>query len=353
MAPTPKSQEQKEKDAEKKKFSKQSKELSNLVQQIRCHPAIWKLGQLQFLRVFIDHVMSHRDEYPRQPGYVSAEENQDDGGMHAGTPLTAGFAAKVADSSSSCDIENPVVQVISKEVKQTKGHGPNSNFKLVQLRVVDGDGNQMAVRLDTNAANHHRGIDAGSVIMLSVYTACSAKVNDESVMRPMVLLLSFVKLGHRPPPDSSALKSPLEMTNDAGAASDGHDDSDIPIDLENADCNENSRLCSLYGVGFDKCICQSIRPEDLSENIQEIAEDCHFVTKDVASFTNSDKRFVLCWYYATNVYCICGKGKRKPLPACLVRAIRNLHPEADGKYTGFKEVEYTETNELSGKRKRK
>lgn len=321
-----KTQEEKQKEREGKKLTKQSEELKNLVKQIQTSPDLWKNAAVQFLRTFFEYVIGHREQFPRQPGDVSSERKERADRRGDGMiPLTAGFIAKVADADAFCDIEGPVVQIISKEVKQSKGHGADATLKLVKLRVTDGDNNQMSVRLDTNAANYHRRVEEGDVIVLSVYTPFSVQVTEESFKYPMVLVLSFVHLGYRPLPDASVLKPPM-CTGDSGGGSSSEAadqgsreaDSNIPINLDDAECNEESRLCSLYGVGFDTCICNCIPPEDLSRNLEEIAEDCHFVTKDLSSFENHDKRFVLYWYYATNVYCIRGKGKRKPLPTCLV-----------------------------------
>jgi hypothetical protein len=98
-------------------------------------------------------------------------------------------------------------------------------------------------------------------------------------------------------------------------------------------CDEKSKLCSLYGIEFKACICHCMPPADI--DIEEIAEDCHFATIPYSRMENNHKRFLLYWYYATNIYSIRGSGNRKYLPDCLVAAIRDLYPSKDGKYTGF------------------
>ena len=50
--------------------------------------------------------------------------------------------------------------------------------------------------------------------------------------------------------------------------------------------------------------------------------------------TNSQRRCMIYWWYATKIYSICGKGKRMMLPDCLVNAVRKF-PEEDGKYTWY------------------
>ena len=49
--------------------------------------------------------------------------------------------------------------------------------------------------------------------------------------------------------------------------------------------------------------------------------------------TNPHKRNMIYWWYATNVYSICGKKKRKELPKCLVHKIRQLFPSDE--YAGY------------------
>ena len=36
------------------------------------------------------------------------------------------------------------------------------------------------------------------------------------------------------------------------------------------------------------------------------------------------------WWYATNVYSLCGKGNRGKLPDCLEYAIKKTYPEPEG-----------------------
>ena len=48
---------------------------------------------------------------------------------------------------------------------------------------------------------------------------------------------------------------------------------------------------------------------------------------------NRLKRFLLFYWYATNIYQYHGKGNRIILPLCLKSAIRARFPEPDGKYS--------------------
>lgn len=66
-----------------------------------------------------------------------------------------------------------------------------------------------------------------------------------------------------------------------------------------------------------------------------VGEDCYFATDEVENKTNSHKRCMIYWWYATNIYSICGKRVRMQLPDCLVNAVRRAYPEASGQYEGF------------------
>jgi hypothetical protein len=61
----------------------------------------------------------------------------------------------------------------------------------------------------------------------------------------------------------------------------------------------------------------------------EIAKD------EVKDMTESQKRCMIYWWYATNIYSICGKKHRMKLPDCLVNAVRTAYPEESGIYEGF------------------
>ena len=178
-------------------------------------------------------------------------------------------------------------------------------------------------------------------MILDMYTSHATKVTDASPLMPIALVLKFTHLGYKSLP--SEMKEPIAM--EAASAADD-DDTDVPLDVDEMDCNENTRLCSLYGCEFDICICNCMPPEDV--DIEEVAEDCHFVTRDTSRFDNKDRRFVLYWYYATNIYSIRGKGNRKHLPICLVKKIRETYPETSGKYTGYRAAttDYVESLEV-------
>ena len=98
-------------------------------------------------------------------------------------------------------------------------------------------------------------------------------------------------------------------------------------------CIPEKRCCSLYGVGMVSCVCDTDPVDKL--DLEVIREYCHFATKTVDKMDNGNKRNMLYWWYMTNIYHICGKGKRKPLPSCLLYAIRCQYPSDNGWYKVF------------------
>lgn len=114
-------------------------------------------------------------------------------------------------------------------------------------------------------------------------------------------------------------------------------------------CTYGNCLCSVYGLTFQRCICEKIPVAD--QDLESIKRSCPFASGDTAaSLLPNLKRNILYWWYTTNIYLICGKGRQGPLPECLVYVIRCRYPNQKGvRYVGFLECD-DETN--SNKRNR-
>ena len=53
--------------------------------------------------------------------------------------------------------------------------------------------------------------------------------------------------------------------------------------------------------------------------------------------SNQDIRFLLYWWFSTNVYLICGRNNRCELPKCLIEKIQDTYPNQPGvPYGGHK-----------------
>ena len=115
--------------------------------------------------------------------------------------------------------------------------------------------------------------------------------------------------------------------------------------LVEVECTHDHRYCSVYGLSTLQCICVSDPVDDI--DLEVIRQYCWFATKDVCNMTNSNKRNMLYWWYMTNIYNVCGAGRRKDPPACLKAAIRNLYREEDGWYKVYQPG--TKSNKKSNK----
>ena len=70
--------------------------------------------------------------------------------------------------------------------------------------------------------------------------------------------------------------------------------------------------------------------------LDDIRANCYFADRAVSEMENNHKRFMLYWWWATNVFTIRGAKNRQQLPACIVDEIRRRYPSADDAYTGYK-----------------
>jgi hypothetical protein len=63
-----------------------------------------------------------------------------------------------------------------------------------------------------------------------------------------------------------------------------------------------------------------------AKDLEELASVYFAANKPVTQMSNSEKRNMLYWSYATDVYHVHGWLNRLPLPPCLVFEIRKLYP---------------------------
>ena len=72
----------------------------------------------------------------------------------------------------------------------------------------------------------------------------------------------------------------------------------------------------------------------------DISNECYFVRdNDNPDRNNKLCRYLLYWWFATNLCLITGESNRIELPGCLVQNIRSVCPEEDGMHTGHKSKE--------------
>ena len=62
-------------------------------------------------------------------------------------------------------------------------------------------------------------------------------------------------------------------------------------------------------------------------NLEHCTKENPFATKEVKMMNNSEKRFVLYYWSAMNIYKVHGKYSRINLPECIKKAVRSTYPE--------------------------
>ena len=318
---------------------KQNDEFMNKLNHIRKNPKLWASKENQFLREFCNHIECNRDEFPCSSGDRSYQDTVELG--HEQQQLTKGYISAIASFQDTSFANHPILYVYSRETthedQSFNGFSDKQPppTKTTHLRLVDGDGNQMTGRLSTNIADQGKQLQKGDVIRLDLYTELTHCLNGKTPKMPCVFILKFSPIKRfcsTPPvteihkPMACATSLPENPSLKKKKAKTTADTSDAPVT-----CCSLDRYCSMHGVSFIVCVCDAIPVEKL--DLASVKEDCYFATDDLDVMSNSHKRNMIYWWYATNVYSICGKGKRKQLPKCLVHKIRQCHPSKE--FSGF------------------
>lgn len=214
--------------------------------------------------------------------------------------------------------------------------------------VCDGSQDVMVGRFAMNLAHDGNRLDEGDIIQLSTFTPLQYKIGNTQLQRsPAVIVHSFSKIGYASLPQQ--LNNPIhcvQLTEEeinlynqheirslqdgqlSEKSSCGKKERSVEVN-----CSAGNRYCSVYGVNTIVCVCESDPVHKLDLNV--VHQYCWFATMTVDKMPNRLKRNMLYWWYMTNVYQICGKGKRRDPPACLKAAIRNAYSEEDGWYDVF------------------
>ncbi len=229
----------------------------------------------------------------------------------------------VGRGDTSSPASEPILQVVARETKyrnnfnvtKDKNGSCSVQMQFTHLTLCDGDGNIIVGRVVAHLTQRQESWVL--VIQLPVFTELTHRMGTSKPM-PAVFIADFRKIGYRELPNQST-------------AEDREPNSQK--DVSNVKCEYGKRLCSVHGVGMIGCICDLHPVSRL--NLQVLKEDCYFAKEEVKDMTNSQKRCMIYWWYATNIYSICGKKKRMRLPDCLVNSVRTAYPEASGTYEGF------------------
>ena len=334
-------QTQQEKKADQdlaKRKRKQDLEFENKLKHIISNPTLWGKDSNRYLREFCNTVESNHDLYPHMMGDRDVEIPTNVGEQYE---LTKGYIKAISEHKDTTAItSSPVLYVLSRKTEyedqlfegfSTKAAPP---IKFTHVRLMDGDGNQMYGRFATQISDQGKQLkrDGGDIIRMDIYTEHTHKLNGATSRMPCVFITKYSTVGYRNAPPVDEVHPPIPANE--------HPSNDQPPQKktkssdtsdDQVDCCPSNRHCSKHGVSFIVCICDSIPVESL--DLLSIKEDCYFATDKMEDMPNNHKRNMLYWYYATNIYSICGKGKRKELPKCLVHKIRQCYPSDE--YCGY------------------
>lgn len=336
-------QEKKAADDLAKRKRKQDEEFKNKLLHLKNHPNLWEARENQYLREFFNHVLQHRTSYPFMPGDSCYKPEQSRGKTTRPPSLTKGYIEAIASGADTSFVDYPVLYVLSRETKHEEqtfsGFGRKSMepppTKITHLRLVDGDGNQMLGRLATDIADQGKQLQQGDIIQLDLYTELAHRINDKTARMPFIFIAKYTPLDYVSKPPVKEVHAPISCNGSTAALKECGAEQSASVDKSDApvDCCPSSRYCSMHGISFAICICESIPVQKL--DLAAIKEDCYFATDELEKMSNPHKRNMIYWWYATNIYSICGKGKRKELPKCLVHRIRQCYPSDE--YSGYEQ----------------
>jgi len=321
-------------------------EFENLLQSILTKPHLWFDRSLQYLRNFVATVSRGIDRHK----FTAVEGDEaltvtDE--KESSTTITTKFISSLAAGKNLPDDVDPILSVLSRKTgfhdhlhHESMIQNQKQKVKLTHLTLLDGDNNQIHARLATHLADIGRQLVEGDIIKLELFTPLTYHVKEDSPLMPALFILQYSRVGHAPVPLQKSIQAMLrcEPTKQPPTEAPAYNILD-PLTQPPPECTFDKRLCRKFGVNFiGRCICEEI-PVD-KRNLEIIAEDCYLVSANdgIDKLKNKNKRIMLYWWYATNIYSLNGKGNRGKLPDCLEYAIKTKYPEKDSSdWTGYKD----------------
>ena len=318
-------------------------------------PEMWLRKEFKEIRECVAVLRTNPDKYPPVFGNdlpdgsnVWGEELR---GGRKNPSLTEGYVAAIAQFRDLSAFDYPILQVVEDPCmafENTTHRSNNNSMQFTHLRVRDGSNNVMMSRLSMHLAHEGNKLNRGDIIWLTLFTPltyrCSGR--DKPHRSPSVVVQSYEIVGYSVVPDnlnsplhcvdlspkemeeSTVMDSAQSLAAAAGVGGDGEKER-----LFEVKCTPERRYCSVYGVNVVVCVCESDPVDGM--DLETIRHFCWFATKDLSKMNNENKRNMLYWWYMTNTYNICGKGRREDPPACLKSAIRKAYPSEDGWYKKF------------------
>ena len=298
---------------------------------VKNHPELWRDQRMQEANKLVYEIMGDPEKY-------IPHTNQPDWGLGL-DDLTKNVSNRLdqRDFPHMRPSDEPLCLVITNatpcdwgKTKVDDGGNAVVNFRTWRFGAADGDNKYVHIRLDSTLSTEGNLLTTGTVILikkfLPVYYSYENLHNNmvavvvrefEIVGRCQVPthLLEAPKESDRAQPLPEATKKRKKSTKKKKAAATEEE--------QNCDCTGN--LCSIHGTEFVVCLTQCVPVSEAS--LPLVARGCVFATREFEDMSQSDKRFLLYYHYATTVYQFHGKDNRIQLPECLKKAIRDSYPD--------------------------
>lgn len=268
--------------------------------------------------------------------------------------LTKGVSSRLRNRqplvANDTTINNyPLVQLIFLEPARLKVNmnGAEMRLKKFKVHAVDGDNEAFLIHMDTSLNSSMPLVDVGSCIRLVKFSPIYLDFNNVNDMHVCLLVKNFVVHSRCAVPPSVAGKCPSykvdkdlsrQAPRQQRTAQNDTTTNDV-VATDDAASRCDGRLCSKYGISFMCCV--TVAHPVTSISLETIREENPFVSDDdlekaIDELQPGAKRFLLYYWYATNIYKIGGHHNRKELPKCLLLAIRKKYPNPLGQpYTDF------------------
>ena len=299
-------------------------QFSHMLHSIQEHPPLYRRPEFQYLRDFVDLVSSNRVIFPEIVGdnHLQLSSVVKNGEVSI-SPPTKGLVQSLAKNTDLTIIDRdfdgrPILQVLSRETmyRQPAFKGPSFGkmkhqvpIQFTHVRFLDGDNNQFLGRFVVHLTAESRKLKTGDIIRLESYTKMTHCVEEETP-KPAVFIAKFSVIGYNAIPDLDTINDPLTCT--ISPVGHGSIQGKGPIGTDAMPCETGKCGCSMYCVSFVSCICITNPVDRL--NLKTVKEDCYFADKELDQMTECEKRCMIYWWDATNIYLICGKNKCLQLP---------------------------------------
>lgn len=214
-----------------------------------------------------------------------------------------------------------------------------------RFHAVDGDKGTITVKLNTCLNLSSSLIQSGLVLKMVECHPIYFNFYDYTDRRVMFLLSNFEVVALEP-----VAKELLQRPADEDRQVVNNRKQVVSKRKWNRDqsnLEEQSSVKDDTGVVRNECACAKLLdgtecvletwPAD-SLAINQLAHDNPWAEREAHAMSLSQKRFLLYYWYATIVFHVIGPRNRVKLPDCILQAVRNRFPEADGNYKGHEDI---------------